>query len=43
VNRQSPIPRIRSGRGFLAALSAGAASEHRLTELIVQLGLPGEW
>jgi hypothetical protein len=39
VNRQSPIPTFRSRRGFLAALSAGAASEHLLTNLIVQLGL----
>jgi hypothetical protein len=37
VNRQSPIPTIRSRRGFLAALSAGAASEHLSTNLIVQL------
>ena len=38
VNRQSPIPTIRSGAAF-SALSAGAASEHLSTNLIIQLGL----
>jgi hypothetical protein len=32
-------PTIRSRRGYLAALSAGAASKHLSTNLIVQLGL----
>jgi hypothetical protein len=39
VNRQFPNPTFRSQRGFLAALSAGAASEHLATNLIIQHGL----